>query len=183
MRRLIINIILTFVLLIACFGLPSYSAGFTLDYSIGFNGHFQLDSWTPLSVILNNRGRAVSGSLEVIVTSGSEYQGNVYRTVYQTNVDLPQNSTKLYAFTIIVKAFTHEMIVRLRQNDEILYSRSINLRSHFTEKEIAVVADNYVVPDILAVLPAQLHPANVRPIFLPVTWYGYDSCVTGNFRP
>ncbi|MCP4624157.1 MAG: hypothetical protein GY850_11560 [bacterium] len=172
---MVINIIFTFVLLIACIGLPSYAAGFTLDYSIGFNGHFQLDSWTPLSVILDNRGRAVNGSLEVIVTSGSEYRGNVYRTVYQTNVDLPQNSTKLYAFTIIVKAFTHEMIVRLRQDDEILYSRSINLRSHFTEKNFAVVADNYVVPDILAVLPAQLHPANVRPKFLPETWYGYGS--------
>jgi hypothetical protein len=183
MRRLIKKIILTFVLSVACIGLPSYSAGFTLDYSIGFNGHFQLDSWTPLSVILDNRGRATSGSLEVIVTSGSEYQGDVYRTVYQTDVDLPQNSTKLYAFTIIVKAFTHEMIVRLRQDDEILYSRSINLRPHFTEKNFAVVADNYVVPDILAVLPAQLYPASVRPKFLPETWYGYDSVKLLILRP
>ena len=183
MRRLIKNIILLFVWLVACIGLPSYSAGFTLDISIGFNGRFQLDSWTPLSVILDNRGRTVSGSLEVIVTSGSEYKGDVYRTVYRTNVDLPQNSTKLYAFTIIVKTFTHDLLVRLRQGDEIIYSRSINLRSHFTLKKIAVVADNYVVPDILAVMPAQLYPVNVRPKFLPETWYGYDSVKLLILRP
>jgi hypothetical protein len=61
--------------------LPSGSAGFSLNYSIGFNGHFQLNNWTPLSVVLGNRGRATSGKLEVIVTSGSEYKGDVYRTV------------------------------------------------------------------------------------------------------
>ena len=126
--------------------LPSYSAGFSLDYSIGFNGHFQLNNWTPLSVVLDNRGRATSGNLEVIVTSGSEYQGDVYRTIYTTEVDLPQNSKKRYAFTILIKSFTHELIIRLRQDDDILFSKSINLRSHFTEKNFAVVADDFVGP-------------------------------------
>ena len=183
MKGLLKTIILPFILLVAGIGLPSNSAAFTLDYSIGFNGRFQLDSWTPFNVILENRGRAISGGLEVIVTSGSEYEGNVHQTVYQTNVDLPQNSTKLYAFTIIVKAITHELILRLIQDHEVLYSRSINLRPHFTEKKFAVVADNYVVPDILAVLPAQLYPANVRPKFLPETWYGYDSVNLLILRP
>ena len=113
MRRLFKNIIITFVLIIICIALPSYSAGFSLDYSIGFNGHFQLNNWTPLSVVLDNRGRATSGNLEVIVTSGSEYQGDVYRTIYTTEVDLPQNSKKRYAFTILIKSFTHELIIRL----------------------------------------------------------------------
>ena len=92
---------------------PCYPAGFSLDYSIGFNGHFQLNNWTPLSVVLDNRGRTASANLEVIVTSGSEYQGDVFRTVYQTKVDLPQNSKKRYAFTILIKSFTHELIIRL----------------------------------------------------------------------
>ncbi len=128
-----------------------------------------------MSVVLDNRGRATSGNLEVIVTSGSEYQGDVYRTIYTTEVDLPQNSKKRYAFTIIIKSFTHELIIRLRRDDDIIFSKSINLRSHFTEKNFAVVADNFVAPDILSVLPNHLYPANVRPKFLPETWYGYDS--------
>ena len=57
----------------------------------------------------------------------------------------------------------------------MIFSRSIDLRPHFTEKYFAVVADNYVAPDILSVLPNHLYPASVRPNSLPETWYGYDS--------
>ena len=154
---------------------PSQAAGVSLDYSIGFSGYFQLNNWTPLSIVLGNRSRAVSGDLEVIVTSGSEYQGDVYRTIYSAEVDQPQNSKKRYAFTILIRSFTHELIIRLRQDDNTLFSKSINLRSHFTEKNLAVVADNFVAPDILSVLPEHLFPANVRPKHLPETWYGYNS--------
>ena len=146
-----------------------------MDYSIGFNGYFQINNWTPLSVVINNRGRAASGKLEVIVTSGSEYHEDVYRTIYMTEVDLPQNSKKRYAFTILIKSYAHDLTIRLRQKDSLIFSRSINLRPHFTEKHFAVVADNYVAPDILSVLPNHLYPANVRPNSLPETWYGYDS--------
>jgi hypothetical protein len=155
--------------------LPSGSAGFSLNYSIGFNGHFQLNNWTPLSVVLENRDRATSGKLEVIVTSGSEYKGDVYRTIYAADADLPQNSKKRYAFTIIIKSFTHGLIIRLRQDDDILFSKTINLRSHYSEKYLAVVADNFMAPDILSVMPSHLYPVSVRPQYLPETWYGYNS--------
>ena len=153
----------------------SRAAGVSLEYSIGFGGYFQLNNWTPLSIVIGNRSRAVSGDLEVIVTSGSEYQGDVYRTIYTTEVDLPQNSQKRYAFTLIIQSFTHELIIRLRQDDEIIHSKSIILRSHFTDKNFALVADNFVAPDILSALPNHLAPAHVRPTFLPETWYGYNS--------
>jgi hypothetical protein len=166
---------ITFVLIIIVIALPSYSAGFSLDFSIGFNGQFQLNNWTPLSVVLDNRGRIIRGKLEVLVTSGSEYRGDVYRTLYTTEVDLPQNSKKRYAFTIKIESFAHELIIRLKQDDDIIFSKSINLRSHFTEKNFAVVADNFIAPDILSVLPKDLYPTNVRPKFLPETWYGYNS--------
>ena len=146
-----------------------------MDYSIGFNGYFQLNNWTPLNIVVDNRGRAARGKLEVIVTSGSEYHGDVYRTAYTTEVDLPQNSKKRYAFTILIKSYTHDLIIRLKQEDDLIFSRSIDLRPHFTEKHFAVVADNYVTPDILSVLPNHLYPASVRPNSLPETWYGYDS--------
>jgi len=162
-------------LIITCIAIPSFSAGFSMDYSIGFNGYFQINNWTPLSVVIDNRGRAVNGRLEVIVASGSEYHGDVYRTTYMTEVDLPQNSKKRYTFTILIKSYAHDLIIRLRQKDDLIFSRTIDLRPHFTEKHFAVVADNYVAPDILSVLPNHLYPANVRPNSLPETWYGYDS--------
>ncbi len=146
-----------------------------MEYSIGFNGYFQLNKWTPLSVVLDNRGRAARGKLEVVVTAGSEYLDDVNRTIYTAAVDLPQNSKKRYAFTILIKSFTHDLIIRLRQADNLIFSRSIDLRTYSTEKYFAVVADNFVAPDILSVLPDHLYPVNVRPNALPETWYGYDS--------
>jgi hypothetical protein len=168
------NTFLVLVLTAACLPLPAAAAVFTLDCTVGYNGHYQLNHWSPLSVVVENRGPAVRGKLEVVVTAGSEYLGNVYRSVYATDADLPPDSVKRYQFTVTIKSFTHDLVIRLRQNDKIIFSKSVNLRSHFTEKSLAVVADNFVAPDILSVLPDQLEPVNVRPKFLPDTWYGYD---------
>jgi len=175
MRRLFKNISLAFGLIIIWIPIPSFAAGYSMDYSIGFNGYFQLNSWTPLSVVVDNRGRATSGKLEVVVTSGSEYHEDVNRTIYTAAVDLPQNSKKRYAFTILIKSYTHDLIIRLRQEEDLIFARSIDLRTYFTEKKFAVVADNFVAPDILSVLPDHLYPVNVRPNSLPETWYGYNS--------
>ena len=175
MRGLLKSIVIVFVLILPGIALPSDSAGLWLDYSIGFNGHFQLNSWTPVNVVLDNRGRAINANLEVIVTSGSEYEGNIFRTIYSADVDLPPNSKKRYAFTIHIKSFTHELGIRLRQNDTILLDKSINLRSHYTEKNFAVVADVFIAPDILSVLPNYLFATDIRPGHLPETWHGYNS--------
>ena len=172
--RLII-IIISLVLGNIGLALPAMSAGVSMDFSIGFNGHFQLKNWTPLSVVLENSGRSTRGRLEVVVTSGSEYQGDVYRNVYATEIDLPQNSRKRYTFTVIIETVNHNLILRLRQGDEIISVRSVDLRPYAIEKKFAVVADPYVAPDILSALPDQFYPANVRPKFLPETGYGYAS--------
>jgi hypothetical protein len=163
------------IVIISVAPLPAISAPLSLEYSLGFNGRFQLHTWTPVTVVIENRGRATRGTLDIMLTSGSEYHQNVFQTTYAMDVDLPHNSRKRYAFTVLIKSFTHEMIIRLKQNENILISQSVNLRPHFSEKSFAVVADEFVSPDILAVLPKTIDPVNVPPKFLPETWYGYDS--------
>jgi hypothetical protein len=74
----------------------------------------------------------------------------------------------------MIKTVTHDLIIKLSREDNILISKFVNLRPYFTDKSLAVVADNFVSPDILSVLPEVLHPVNVPPVFLPDTWYGYD---------
>jgi hypothetical protein len=152
----------------------TWSAAVSMEYFLGFNGHFQLNSWTPLTVFLENRGRPTRGNLEVVVTSGSEFRQDVYPTTYAIDTELPNNSKKRYAFTVLIKSITHDLVIRLNQNDTILISKSVNLRPHFTEKKFTVVGDSFVSPDILSVLPKNLYPVNVRPEFLPENWYGYD---------
>ncbi len=163
------------ILLIAIFSpQAAFAAALSLDVTIGFNDHFKLNAWTPITVVLENRGRPLSGTLEVIVTSGSEYQQDVYPSTYALAVELPTNSKKRYAFTVLIKTVTHDLVIRLSREDNILISKSVNLRPYFTEKNLAVVADNFVSPDILSVLPEDLHAVNVPPKFLPDSWYGYD---------
>jgi hypothetical protein len=154
--------------------LPAYSAAISLDYSVGFNGQFQLNTWTPVTVVLENRDHPISATLEIVVTSGSEYQQDVYPSTYAVAVELPTGSRKRYAFTVMIKTVTHDLIIKLSREDNILISKFVNLRPYFTDKSLAVVADNFVSPDILSVLPEVLHPVNVPPVFLPDTWYGYD---------
>ncbi len=168
-------LLFAFIVIISATPPPAFSAPLSLEYSLGFNGRFQLHTWTPVTVVIENRGSATRGTLEVMVTSGSEYHQDVFQTTYAMDVDLAHNSRKRYAFTVLIKSFTHEMIIRLKQNENILISQSVNLRSDFSEKSFAVVADESVSPDILAVLPKTIDPIDVPPKFLPETWYGYDS--------
>lgn len=146
----------------------------SLEYVLGFQGYFQLNTWTPLTVVLENRGRTMHGRLEVIVTSGSEYLGDVRQTPFVLDVELPYNSSKLCSFTIPIETFTHDLLIQLRQDEEIILSQTINLRPHYTTKALAVVVDVKTSPDFLSVLPEDLFAVNVLPRFLPETWYGYD---------
>lgn len=144
-----------------------------MEHSLGFNGIFQLDKWTPLNVMLENRGRTISGILEVVVTSGSEYRGDVNYATYSMDVELPVNSKKLYSFTVLINSFTHPLIIRLRQGEEILLSTSLNLRPHYTMKRLVLVVGNRIAPDFLSMLPEGVVPTFSRARFLPETWYGY----------
>ena len=145
-----------------------------MEYSIGFNDQFKLNTWTPITVTLENRGRPVSGRLEIVVTSGSEYQQDVYASSYAQDIELPTNSKKIYTFTVLIKTATHNLLLKLSRQENTLISKSVNLRRYYTEKSLAVVADQFVAPDILSALPESLHPVNMPPKFLPATWYGYD---------
>jgi hypothetical protein len=167
--------IIIIILILPAIPLPALSAAISIEYSIGFNDHFQLNTWTPVTVFIENKGRSTYGTLEVLVTSGSEYDQDVYQAIYAMDAELPNNSKKSYALTVLIKSFTHELIIRLRQNDNIIISNSVYLQPYFTEKSFAIVADNFPSPDILSSLPKSLFPVNIPPKFLPETAYGYDS--------
>ena len=155
--------------------LPAWAAALSMEAALGFNGYFQLGAQTPLTVVLENRGRNTSGTVEVMVTSGSEYLRNIHQTTYTMDVELPYNSKKLCAFTILLTTFTHELQLKFRQADQILLAQAINLRPYYTTKNLAVVLDEKTSPDFLTALPPDLWPVNVRPGFLPETSYGYES--------
>jgi hypothetical protein len=153
----------------------AYSSVISMEHSVGFNGHFQLKKWAPITVVLENRGSATNGQLEVVVTSGSELKQNIYQTTYAMEVELPYNSKKVFAFTVLINTYSHQLLIRFRQNGSTLLSNAINLRPYYTENHLVVVADRKISPDFLSVLPQSLYPVSVRARYLPEDWYGYNS--------
>jgi len=145
-----------------------------MEYSLGFSGRFQINTWTPLTVFIENRGRSLKGRCEVVVTSGSEYRRDVRQTVYSMDVELPYSSKKRCAFTIRIDSYSHDVVIRLLQENRIIVSHALNLRLHYTEKRLALVAGDRDSQDLLSVFPEDILPVTAPAGLLPETWYGYD---------
>jgi hypothetical protein len=164
---------LSFLLTVLLFPQSTPAEAIALECTLGFNGVFRLKKWTPLTVVMENSHRGIQGQLEVVVTSGSEYQNDVYHTTYSSDVDLPTHSKKTYTFTILIDSYVHPLIIRLKKEKEIILSQSINLRQHYTTKPLLIFAgDNLEDPSPL--LAQEVQPVYTPVRFLPETWYGYQ---------
>jgi len=162
-----------FFLVLLC-PFPAHSASVSMEYSLGFNGLFSLNRWTPLTIVIENRGRTIYGLLEVVVTSGSEYRQDVHDTTYSMDVELPTSSKKLFSFTIFIDSFIHPLIIRLKDSQKTVLFSSINLRPHYVNKPLVLVVGSKIPADYSSILPERVLPISSRPQFLPETWYGYD---------
>ncbi len=163
--------------------IASHAAMLSMEYSIGFDGFVQLDKWTPVLVVMENRGRPLSGTLEVLATSGSEYRGDVYQTTYAREMELPYRSRKRFAFTVLIRSVTHDLLIRFREGEEILVSTAVNLKHKVISKDAALVLDDGISADFLSSLPPQIFPVRVSANQLPDTWYGYDGVRMVIFNP
>jgi len=163
-----------FGLILFAWTLPALSSSLSMESSLGFNGYFQINKWTPLVVTVENRGKAISGKLEVLVTSGSEYHGNVYQAKYSLDLDVPYGSRKRCYFTVLIESVTHNLIIRFQQDDETLAAQSINLRTLYTQKDLAGILIDSIYPEIIPAFPKSLLPVHLQEKYLPETWYGYD---------
>ena len=132
---------------------PAFSSTLSMESTLGFNGRFQINKWTPITVIIENRGKAVSGKLEVLVTSGSEYHGNVYQATYSLDLDLPYGSRKQCSFTVMIESFTHDLVIRFQRDEKTIASQSINLRTFYTLNGMAGILIDGIYPEVLPALP------------------------------
>jgi len=142
--------------------------------AIGFNGIFQLRRWTPVSVVVENMGVPVSGAVEIIVTSGSEYKGDVHETVYSMDLELPAGSKKVFSFTVLIDSFSHPLVIRLRQKEYVFQSETINLRHHYTDKTLLLVVGEKNLTDLVLMLPKDVQPISSGTDYLPEVSHGFD---------
>lgn len=143
-----------------------------MEPTLGFNGVFRLKEWTPLTVVIENGGQGIQGELEVVVTSGSEYQNDIRHTNYSLDVDLPTHSKKTFGFTILIDSYVHPLIIRLKKGKEIILSKSINLRGHYTIKPLLIFAGENL-KDLPPLVTEEYQSVYTPARFLPETWYGY----------
>ncbi len=170
LRYLLASILFVFIILPA----PAFSTPVSIEYFLGFNDLFPLNRWGPLNVILENRGKATSGKLEVKVVSGSEYKRDLRESVYSMDAELPANSRKLYSFSILIESFVHPLTISLRNNEENIQSVAVDLRNHYTEKGLILLLGSGPATGSLTDLSDNLLPVALHARFLPESWYGYS---------
>ena len=124
-------------------------------------------------MVIENGHQGIQGQLEVVVTSGSEYQNDIYHTNYSLDVDLPTHSKKTYGFTILIDSYVHPLIIRLKKEKEIILSKSINLREHYTTKPLLIFAGENL-KDLSPPVTEEYQSVYTPVRFLPETWYGYQ---------
>jgi hypothetical protein len=162
------GLFLSFLFMVLVFPQCAQAEAIAVEHTLGFNGVFRLKNWTPLTVVMENRHKGILGQMEVVVTSGSEYRNDVYHTTYSTEVDLPTQSKKTYAFTIFIDSYIHPLIIRLKNEKEIIFSKSINLRGHDVTKPLLIFAGEN--PNVLSPLQTKDYEAVYSPVqFLPET--------------
>ena len=154
--------------------IPIFASSITMEYQIGFNDRFQLGKWTPINILVENRGRDISGTLQVTNTSGSEYRGDVHSVSHTMDIELPTYSKKRYSFIIQLNSFSHPLRIQIVEAGNAILTNSINLRSHYVHKGLGILATEKASEADLSMFPNDLYPVIIRPQDLPESWYGYD---------
>ncbi len=144
-----------------------------IRYEVGFNSVFRLNSWTPVSVFLENKGPEANGDLSIRVRSGSELQENLGETVYSKPVLLPMFSSKRYVFNVFINSYSHPLIVEFNQQGKSPYRTSVNLRQHFTEHPLVVLVNTAMTRPLFE--HSGINFVSTLAYHLPEKWDGYKS--------
>lgn len=86
-----------------------------VQVSVGFDGVYQLNAWTPVRIEVENLGNSFEGNLVVPVLQSS----NTYLE-YAMPVEIPSGSTKSFTIMIMPKMAQSSICVELEQNDDVI---------------------------------------------------------------
>ncbi|MBI3091115.1 MAG: hypothetical protein HYY96_10635 [Candidatus Tectomicrobia bacterium] len=156
-------------------GLGWAAAPTRLSVHLGFQERFKLDSWVPVSVLVENSGPSLRGSLELLVHEGSRFRGTAFQARYVRRVLLPSGSRKRFAFTVYLDSFSEPLRVILRDEFGAVAEQAIDLRNHFTTSDLIVVLSDAVSADFLAQTTTARYLVTYPHLDrLPTDWYAFD---------
>lgn len=169
--RLLLVILIGF-LPVAVFAKPS---AITINHTIGFNGVFTLNTWTPITLSISNSGGQFKGELEIQTKSGNEYQKNINIHRYRQSLDIGAGSQKVVSATILISSYAHALVIKLFKKGAIIETKFINLRPFYIEKKLFLILANKLPNDIIKNPDLNLETRLCHARYLPGSWYGYDS--------
>jgi len=151
------------------------SSSIDITTIIGFNGVFTLNTWTPVTIIITNDGKQFKGELQVISTSGNEYQKNINESKYRQHIEIAPKSKKVFSKTILISTYAHPLKIKLFNRGTLISSKSINLRPFYTDKQLFLILANHLPNDIIKNPALNLETKITHSRYLPESWYGYDA--------
>ena len=157
-------------------GAAAPPAGVHLQSVLGFSDTFRPGRWTPLTVIVSNRGGEVDGHLEVLSSGGDEFREEVFEVIHRRRLELTGSARKRFHFTILPHSLAHPLVIRARSGDTVLAQQQIDLRHRFTAERMLLVvsrdADLDYLNDPRGKALRVIYP---HPELLPDHWQGYDA--------
>ena len=154
----------------------SYSANdIKMSSVFGFNGILKTGAWTPVSIILENKGKPLeNGILEITVTRGDEFNRDIYHTRYTQRVDLPSGSKKVFRFNVLIETHLHPVKISFYKDGRPVVAKTEDIRQYVTQKPILLIAKKTLSHDFLGSMPENFKPAVVHARHLPHQWKGYQ---------
>jgi hypothetical protein len=143
---------------------------------VGFSDTFRLGRWTPLTVVVANRGNDLVGQLEVQVTGGDQLQGSVSTTSHRRSLELPRDARKRFRFTVFPESFSRPLLVRVSAGGREVARRVIDLRHRLTRAQLVLVLSRDADLDYLNQPTGEtLRVLYPHPELLPDRWQGYGT--------
>jgi hypothetical protein len=149
----------------------------SVEETIGFRETIKIGKWLPVTVTIRNEGAPVRGLLAVELSTISEGYAQPYVTSLSQTVDLPTQSRKRYSFVVMLRDFTHPLVIRLTDQSGIaVYIREIDPRTLTSPDRLVLVFSNEPVLDSLA----GVAPGKARVVYqnldeLPARWDALDA--------
>jgi hypothetical protein len=169
------------LLMVTTFFLPALTE---IDTLIGFRGYFKIGSWFPLRVSVENTEAALTGNLEIAVSSSDNYLDDSTELHYRIPLEMSANSKKTYTVNIPGFPTLSKLTIAIRRageaEDSLLMQKEIPLQGRGIEDDFLVVLSRATVLDFLYSTEGfnsdgRMEIVYPHPSQLPDEWSAYHS--------
>jgi len=92
-----------------------------MEAQVGFDGLFRLGQWTPITVEIENNGKDIQGSLEVVAN-----QNSITGMIFSRSAVVPGNSRKRFVLYVQVNSIQQEMHINLVEGGKTIKTVKID---------------------------------------------------------